>query len=155
MTPMTSGMYSSDTIEWETPQALFELYDATYNFTIDVCAQSYNAKVDRYFTPQDDGLSHPWTGETVWMNPPYGTEVQKWTLKAARERKRVLSIVALLPARTDTAWFQDNVAPYTELHFLRGRLSFDNSRGVAPFPSVVAIYGPAIVPGTVKWVTWK
>lgn len=149
------GMYTSDQTEWETPQLLFDAYNDIYNFTIDVCAQPFNTKVDRYYTPEDDGLSQSWSGEVVWMNPPYGTEVPKWTLKAAKERKRAIAIVALLPARTDTAWWHDNVAPYSELHFLRGRLSFDNTRGTAPFPSVIAIYGRDVVPGTVKWVQWK
>ena len=105
------GMYTSDQTEWETPQLLFDAYNDIYNFTIDVCAQPFNTKVDRYYTPEDDGLSQSWSGEVVWMNPPYGTEVPKWTLKAAKERKRAIAIVALLPARTDTAWWHDNVAP--------------------------------------------
>ena len=38
MAMMTSGMYTSSTYEWETPQALFDRLDAAYHFECDVCA---------------------------------------------------------------------------------------------------------------------
>lgn len=46
----------------------------------------------------------------------------------------------LLPARTDTKWWHEWVAPYAELRFVKGRLKFGGAKNSAPFPSVVAIY---------------
>lgn len=85
------------------------------------------------------------------MNPPYGREIGAWVEKAARSQ--ACAVVALLPARTDTAWFHLWVAPFAELQFLRGRIRFDGAGGArspAPFPSVVAIYGCT----GVRWRDW-
>ena len=66
--------------------------------------------------------------------------------KAAEEsRKPNTVVVALIPARTDTAWWADWVAPYAaEIVFLRGRVRFCLN-GVpqqsAPFPSCLVRYG--------------
>lgn len=71
----------SKTIEWETPQYLFDELNDEFHFTIDVCATKENAKVNRFFTKDQDGLKQDWTGETVWCNPPYGREMYAWVRK--------------------------------------------------------------------------
>ena len=73
--------YSSKTDVWETPQDLFDRLHAIHNFTLDVCALPENAKCEKYFTPEMNGLSYPWRG-VCWMNPPYGREIGKWVKKA-------------------------------------------------------------------------
>ena len=52
----TELMFSSKTDLWETPQELFDKYDAIYHFETDVCALPENAKCKRFFTPEMDGL---------------------------------------------------------------------------------------------------
>ena len=52
----TELMFSSKTDLWETPQDLFDKYDAIYHFETDVCALPENAKCKRFFTPEMDGL---------------------------------------------------------------------------------------------------
>lgn len=43
---MTIGVhFSSETVEWETPQALFDELNSTFNFQLDVCATADNRKV--------------------------------------------------------------------------------------------------------------
>ena len=37
---------------WATPQDLFDELNAEFAFTLDVCAEEYNAKCERYFTPK-------------------------------------------------------------------------------------------------------
>ena len=64
-------MFSSKTDLWETPQELFDKYNAIYHFETDVCALPENAKCNRFFTPEMDGLKQEWTG-VCWCNPPYG-----------------------------------------------------------------------------------
>ncbi len=61
--------FSSETCLWETPQAFFDALDAEFGFTLDVCALPENAKCERYFTPEADGLKQEWRG-VCWMNPP-------------------------------------------------------------------------------------
>ena len=76
------ALFSSSSDEWETPQELFDKLNAEFHFTIDVCASKENAKVNRYFTKEQDGLKQDWTGETVWCNPPYGKQIKHWIHKA-------------------------------------------------------------------------
>jgi len=137
--PMTSGMYSSNTSEWETPDWLFVKLDNEFKFTLDSCATIDNAKVKNFISPDDDALIQPWHGR-VFMNPPYGREIGKWVAKAYEEaRTNAAVVVCLLPSRTDTSWWHDYCMK-GELRFLRGRLKFSNSKNSAPFPSVVVIF---------------
>ena len=66
--------------------------------------------------------------------------------KAHEEAQAGLTIVLLLPARTDTAYFHDYLYGQAELRFLRGRVRFEDEDGnaydAAPFPSMVAIFNP-------------
>lgn len=146
------GMFSSDRPDWETPPELFALYDAEYHFTLDVCATAENAKCDKFFTPEIDGLSQSWSCESCWCNPPYGREVGEWVKKAAEESTSAKLIVLLLPARTDTAWWHNYVAPFSSVDFLRGRVCFVGGDSSAPFPSAVAIYDHKF---NIRWRDWK
>ena len=81
---ITTGLMSSATDQWATPQALFDRLNAEFRFTLDVCADATNHKVPRYYDKATDGLAQDWTGEVCWMNPPYGREIPKWVAKARR-----------------------------------------------------------------------
>ncbi|MGH9380672.1 MAG: DNA N-6-adenine-methyltransferase [Thermoanaerobaculia bacterium] len=140
--------YSSVTDEWETPQDLFDELDAEFHFELDVCALDSSAKCERYFTPQTDGLAHDWNGR-CWMNPPYGGAIATWVRRAWEQAKLGTTVVCLVPARVDTAWWWD-YCRHGEIRFLRGRLRFGDSPHSAPFPSAVVVFGPNIEP-TVKW----
>lgn len=123
---------------WATPWPLFNKLDAEFHFELDVCALPENAKCARYYSPADDGLARDWSG-ACWMNPPYGREIGKWVRKAYEESRRGATVVCLLPARTDTAWWHD-YAMKGEVRFLRGRISFVGASGPAPFPSAVVVF---------------
>ncbi len=128
--------FSSATDLWETPQKFFDDLNREFNFETDVCALPQNAKCERYFTPEQDGLKQDWTG-VCWCNPPYGRQIGKWVEKAAKSNA---TVVMLVPARTDTAWFHDWILPFAEVRFVRGRLKFGGAENSAPFPSMVVIY---------------
>jgi len=127
--------FSSKTDCWETPQDLFDKLNATYQFTMDVCALAENAKVQPYFSPEQDGLNQVWSGR-CWMNPPYGREIGKWVKKAFESD---CLVVGLLPARTDTKWWHDYCIP-SHITFIRGRLKFGNAKNSAPFPSAIVVF---------------
>jgi site-specific DNA-methyltransferase (adenine-specific) len=61
--------FSSETVEWETPQALFDELDTVFRFQLDVCAAADNRKVKSYFSKTDDGLAQQWT-KCNWMIHP-------------------------------------------------------------------------------------
>ncbi|HPS39968.1 MAG TPA: DNA N-6-adenine-methyltransferase [Candidatus Cloacimonadota bacterium] len=129
---------SSLTDVWETPQDLFDKLNQQYSFETDVCALPENAKCETYFTPEVDGLSQDWTG-VCWMNPPYGREIGNWMKKAYESSLAGATVVCLVPARTDTAWWHD-YAMNGEIEFIRGRLKFGNSKNSAPFPSAIVVF---------------
>ena len=132
-----SVMFSSKTDMWETPQDIFDKYNAIYHFETDVCAVPENAKCEHFYTPEIDGLKQEWSG-VCWCNPPYGRQIAKWVEKAARSNA---TVVMLMPARTDTKWFHDYCLPYGKIEFLRGRLRFGGCTENAPFPSMIVVFG--------------
>ena len=138
----TAVMFSSATPEWETPQDLFDRLHEVFHFTLDVCATRENAKAPAYFDKGVDGLAQPWTG-TCYMNPPYGREIGKWVQKAYESGKAGATVVCLLPARTDTKWWQQ-YCKKGEVHFIKGRLKFGGSKTGAPFPSAIVVFRPTL-----------
>jgi site-specific DNA-methyltransferase (adenine-specific) len=132
-------MSSSRTCEWSTPSHVFHELDAEFCFDLDPCATAENAKCARYFTREDDGLAHEWTGR-VFMNPPYGKEIPKWMAKAWESAQTTAElVVCLVPVRTDTKWWRDYAAK-GEPRFLPGRLKFGDAKNSAPFASVVVVF---------------
>lgn len=139
----TELMFSSKTDLWETPQDLFDELNNEFQFTLDVCATPENAKCDKFYTKEQDGLKHPWKG-TVWCNPPYGRGIGQWVRRALFASVSGSTVVMLLPARTDTKWFHDYIYKRNnvEIRFIRGRLKFGGSKNSAPFPSMVVVFMP-------------
>ncbi len=119
-----------------TDQGFFDAQSRRFGglgFTLDVAAAPHNAKCERYYTREDDGLSQPWTGR-VWCNPPY-SDCRAWVAKAweSWEEGECELIVMLLPAnRVEQGWWQDLVEPFRDrtgqplrVQFLPGRMRFD------------------------------
>ena len=137
---MNPSLFSSAKEDWETPREFFERLDGEFHFDLDVCAFPHNAKCPAYFTKEDDGLAREWGNRTCWMNPPYGREIAAWVEKARREAERGALVVGLLPARTDTRWWQEHVHGHADVRFLSGRLKFGGADTGAPFPSAIAVW---------------
>lgn len=152
--PNSNGMavhYSSESAEWYTPAAIVErVILALTGIDLDPCSNSQeapNVPAAMHYTKADDGLAKDWAGK-VYMNPPYGREIAQWVDKLVAEHKagRVTQAIALLPARTDTAWFAA-LRDFPRC-FLQGRLKFLTPQGVetdpAPFPSMLVYLGSEI-----------
>ena len=156
--------FSSETDMWSTPQKFFDEYNAIYCFNTDVCATKDDTKCEHYYDKEVDGLAQKWEG-VCWMNPPYGSPefpcksgckkkkcgergyhtseyvpgIIDWMRKAYEESLTGVTVVCLIPARTDTKWWHD-YAIKGDIEFIRGRLKFGDSDNSAPFPSAVAIF---------------
>ena len=134
-------MYSSKTNEWSTPQDFYNELNKEFNFTLDPCATKQNAKCNKFYTQEDNGLEKDWQGERVFCNPPYGREIKHWVRKCQEESQKTNTLVVMLiPARTDTSYFHDYIYNKSEIRFIRGRLKFGDSKQGAPFPSMVVIF---------------
>lgn len=147
MSYVTSAMTSSNCETWATPQAFFDRLNAKYRFTLDVCADASNAKCVRYFTEEDNALLQDWGGEICFCNPPYGDKLAAFVHKSRIAAQNGAVVVMLIPARTDTRYWHDDIFPYaTEIIFVKGRLKFGNGKDSAPFPSAVVVFTP--------WMAW-
>lgn len=137
-------MGSSDSPEWYTPQMVIDLVIKMFEIIdTDPCSNSHESPTvpaRNLYTKDDDGLAYTWTGKT-YLNPPYGSEIGKWTNKLIDdyEQGNVEEALALLPARIDTAWFQP-LYSYLMCN-VRGRIQFANSPYSAPFPCVIVYLG--------------
>lgn len=123
------------------------------------------SKSDRWFTPPDllaeieaflgtgyydpcpardagerieSGLWQSWGQQRVFVNPPYGRVIGRWIVKAMTEP--VDELLLLVPARTDTTWFQSLYE--CPICFISGRLKFSGHCNNAPFPSALIYRGP-------------
>ena len=129
---------------WATPKDFFAKINDEFRFTLDAAAlQSSTCVPNNWFGPDHpeesrrDALQCDWDG-IVWLNPPYGRTIGSWMAKANHEPQGGATIVCLVPARTDTAWWHDYVIQH-EVRFIRGRLKFGNAVNSAPFPSALVV----------------
>lgn len=146
---VSKKLFSSAIEEWETPEEVFIPLSKEFGpFDLDPAADSRNARAPKFYSIEQNGLAKEWTGR-VWLNPPYGKAIAHWMQKASYEAQegRAAIVVALVPARVDTAWWHDWVQGKAEVRFLRGRVRFKAPHGLkmssAPFPSAIVIYRKA------------
>lgn len=136
-------LWSSNKMDWATPQDFFDRLNEEFRFTLDPCADDFNHKCEKYYTEEQDGLKQDWAGERVFCNPPYGRDVPKWVRKCVEETTTgdCELAVMLLHARTDTRWFHDYIYHKAdEVRFVKGRLKFGGQTTSAPFPSMVVVF---------------
>jgi phage N-6-adenine-methyltransferase len=138
--------------DWATPQVFVDWLEdeLKLSFIIDACATKYTRKCPDYFTLKDDGLNQEWlTVGDVFLNPPYAKGVQElWINKAVKECMlgNCKSVVALIPARTETKLFHELIVPNAAaIYFLKGRINFQatyapNPQANSTFPTMVVIF---------------
>lgn len=133
----------AETTTWLTPPHILK---ALGEFDLDPCAAPWPRPWDtaktHYTLPEQNGLLLPWHGR-VWVNPPYGAEMDAFLEKLGRHGIGT----ALIFARTETrAFFQHVWARADALLFLKGRLFFHRDDGTQAAanggaPSVLIAYG--------------
>lgn len=139
-----SGHQSANMITdvWLTPP---EILQSLGVFDLDPCAplnRPWDTALNHY-TILDNGLIKPWFGR-VWLNPPYGREMEKWMQKMAQHQHGGISLIF---ARTETKAFHRHIFPVADsILFIENRLHFYTAEGMrAKFnsgaPSVLIAYG--------------
>ena len=95
-----------------------------------------------------DGLREDWSGDVVYVNPPF-SDMVTWLKRADQMwiERRVQKIIALVPARTDIGYFHDRIAQVCDVGLMRGRLQFGqpnskkDDRSRATFALMVCLWG--------------
>ena len=139
--------------DWLTPPELLSQIRDTFGEFFDPCP---------YPRPAWDGLAVNWLSR-VFVNPPYGREVERWFCKAITEISagRTEQAIFLLHARTDTKWFHEYVlGGAAALYFVRGRIRFrrpDGSGANSPVPSIIAVFDAEAADGlrVYDWILSK
>lgn len=140
--------------EWRTPPWLFGLLDEEFAFTLDAAADHANHLCSTYYTIEDDAFAQTPSDETIYCNPPYG-RLGPWIEAFGTWAKyRHCTVVALLPAATETVWFRTAWRGASEIRFIHKRVRFlrpDGSPGGSPTGgSVVIVWRPGVMAG--PWV---
>ena len=111
--------------EWYTPPGPFEALGI--EFDLDPAAPPGGVPwipAAEHLSKAHDGLTREWVGR-VWLNPPYGRQTGKWLRRLASHGDGL----ALVFARTDTAWFQEASHTATAICFIAGRIRFVGADG--------------------------
>lgn len=115
-----------------TPDDLWNVLDAEFEFTLDAAASRENARCASYYTEHDDALSDdsPWHGRTtyshrsIFCNPPWSNPAP-WLEKAYIEAQKSPSAVVVVVLHETNS---KRVAPWldkaTEIRHLVGRPQF-------------------------------
>jgi DNA N-6-adenine-methyltransferase (Dam) len=144
MSNSTNIHFSSKAQDWLTPASIIAPTIALLGeIDLDPCASCDSPKhvpAKLCLTAIDYSLDRAWMGR-VYMNPPYGSGIGRWVRKLRDEYRigHTTAAIALLPARTDTAWWRE-LAEFP-VCFIRGRLRFSGQKNSAPFPSAVIYLG--------------
>lgn len=146
--------FNSDKVEYSTPISLFNLLAQEFDFEIDVCASKENAKVNTYWTIEDDALKQDWIGN-CWMNPPFSKQLNKWVKKAWQDSKKFNGTkVCLIPVRSNTKWWEE-VIKDAEVRFIIGEVNFNDEERGLWLPMCILIFGDKAKVGTFSTIDYK
>lgn len=156
---MTAGRQNiSNNKDWCTPKkyvnAIKEFFDGEID--LDPCSNEdsiINAKVE-YILPEKDGLKESWNYPTIYINPPYGRDIERkttiknWLAKCAEANNKYNSeVLALVPVATNTSHWKEYIfSKATAICFLSDtRLKFringdENNKG-SPMACAMIYWG--------------
>lgn len=102
------------------PDFMDDIYTAFGKVDLDPCGHCLSPVVARrrlLLEDGDDGLSDTWAGRLAFVNPPF-SELTRWLARAHQEWKagHVETVVCLVPVRTDSALFHDDLSGDADLY---------------------------------------
>jgi site-specific DNA-methyltransferase (adenine-specific) len=145
-------MPKSASVDWRTPQSLFDPLHEEFDFTIDAAASQANAMLPRYWTEETDAITQPWRGERIWCNPPYGVRaLTDFSAKAWLSSRNPGTVAVLLvPVKSDQAWWH-SYAMRVEIRFIVGRVHFNGAPSSFPGPLALLVFEADREPRYISW----
>ncbi|MBB3472782.1 DNA N-6-adenine-methyltransferase [Sphingomonas sp. BK345] len=90
----------------------------------------------------DDGLRDDWSGDVVFVNPPWSKQ-KRWLERAHDQwsKHKVGTAVCLVPAKTDTGLFHHVLSKEADVYFIEGRPHFfrEDGRSEATMVSAMVV----------------
>lgn len=146
--------FNSKKVDYSTPISLFKPLAEEFNLKIDICATKENAKLDTYWTIEDDALKQEWKGN-CWMNPPFSRDLNKWVKKLHNDTiKYGGTKVCLIPVRSNTKWWNE-VIKDAEVRFVIGEVNFNDEKRGLWLPMCILIFGEKAKAGTFSTIIYK
>lgn len=125
-------MYSHETDNWRTPTKLYNYYINELG-----CIDTFKYK------DTENEFEKTYKDKRLFCNPPFSKlkEIPKW-LKRQYENNCIIYL--LIPARTDTKYFHEILDLIPSIVFIKGRLHYNDSKRVAPFPTILLVFNPKL-----------
>lgn len=163
MPTRNEALFTSESAEHNTPEDIIEAIRDVFGGTIGLdpatneAAQAYiQAETYRTAAMHGNTLAMPWKCRSLWLNPPFTIPTGRYNAKGKEIRERVIGLwverwlqaieereadaaALLVPARTDTEWFEPLFG--LPMCFTSGRLRFSGADNGAPFPTVIVYAG--------------
>ena len=122
--------------DWHTPQWLFDMLNAQYNFEFDCCASDNNTKCGHYSYKFERAIEKR---ECSWMNPPFSKayDMFKQFFKIIRKEVAIYRC-----DNFETKIWQEEIFPYASWVFIPNkRIVYEGFEGKsARFPSALIGY---------------
>lgn len=125
---MAHTQHNTGNQEWYTPEWIIEAARRTMG-RIDLDPASNPIanqwiRADRYFTHEQNGLLHEWSG-CVWLNPPYANKLMNAFIdKLEQSLPTMESACVLTNNATETHWGQQLLRISSAICFLSRRVKF-------------------------------
>lgn len=136
---MSSARTGEGSDTWRTPPVVLDRVQRISRIGLDPCASDDPARwfAEQNYNALDNGLGLPWDDfGLVYVNPPY-SHMLEWSAAIQQAAHHGSSVIALVPARTDTKWWRKATQEADCVAFWNGRITFAEAPGPAPFPSAV------------------
>lgn len=139
----TSTHYVGDRRQdWRTPPEFFRRLHEEFQFTLDGASDGTNGLLPRAAVATSP-LADSWAGERVFCNPPWSNIAPFIELAAGADLA-----VLLVPARTNSRWFNRAIELGTKVRYFMPRVRFINpatgthrTAGGSPVDCVLLIFG--------------
>jgi phage N-6-adenine-methyltransferase len=123
--PARRVMLASGSEHWCTPPEVLDVVRQFGPIIFDPFSNPYSlVGAERAVEVEENSLSMHWPTEgLIFWNPPYGDALADVACKVAEQAKRGCTMIGLVPARMDTAWWQETLNPQIWCAW-RGRITF-------------------------------
>lgn len=143
--------FSSRDQSWNTPQSVITpIVRAFGRIGLDPCSNENSivpARVEWRRERDGDSLARVWHRPglgLIYVNPVY-KGILAWIRKMIEERERGGELLACVPARTETQWWEEAIESGAVPGYWRGRIAFlrggARKKVSAPFPSALLYWG--------------